>query len=146
MGWYNPYWQPQLLNIFCLREINKNRGLPKLPHWPKLPHPTLSYDLHLWYTCMCKRIGNISRHSFHFFQCWFSGSLGVGGRMVKVQKMVQNDKKFCPSCSISQELYYIISLSFMVHMCKMIISPGFLFVCLFFCFIFSKFWFFGLLR
>ena len=37
--------------------------------------------------------------------------------------MVQNDKKFCLLCSISQEPY-IIWLSFMVQMCKMIISPG----------------------
>ena len=42
-------------------------------------------------------------------------------------------KKFCLSRSISQEPY-IIWLSFMVQMCKMIISPG--------CFFnFSKFWF-----
>ena len=37
--------------------------------------------------------------------------------------MVQNDKKLCLSCSISQERY-IIWLSLMVQMCKMIISPG----------------------
>ena len=37
--------------------------------------------------------------------------------------MVQNDKKFCLSCSIYLESY-IIWLCFMVQMCKMIISPG----------------------
>ena len=58
-------------------------------------------------------------------------------RGVKGQKMVQNDKKFCASHVISQEPY-IIWLSFMLHMCKMIISPGVFFI-------FSKFWFFGLL-
>ena len=42
---------------------------------------------------------------------------------VKVQKMVQNYIKICASCSISQKSY-IIWLSFMVHMYKMIISPG----------------------
>ena len=42
-------------------------------------------------------------------------------REIKGQKMVQNDKKFC--LLISQEPY-IIWLSFMVHFCKMIISPG----------------------
>ena len=41
---------------------------------------------------------------------------------VKGQKIVQNYKKFCRSCSISQEPH--IWLSFMVHICKMIISPG----------------------
>ena len=47
-------------------------------------------------------------------------------RGVKGQKMVQNDKKLCLLCSISQEPY-IIWLSFMVQMCKMIISPGMFF-------------------
>ena len=55
-----------------------------------------------------------------------------------MQKMFQSDKKFCPSCSISQEPY-IIWFSFMVHMCKMIISSGILFI-------FSKFWFFWVVR
>ena len=38
--------------------------------------------------------------------------------------MVKNDKKFCLSYSITQESY-LIWLSFMVHICKMIISPSF---------------------
>ena len=41
---------------------------------------------------------------------------------IKEQKTVQNDKQFCPSRFISQEPY-IIWLSFMVHLHKMI-SPG----------------------
>ena len=44
-------------------------------------------------------------------------------RGVKEQKMVRNDKKLCLSRSISQEPY-IIWLSFVVQMCKMITSPG----------------------
>ena len=56
---------------------------------------------------------------------------------VNRQKTVQNDKKFSLSCSISQERY-IIWFSFIVHMSKIIISPGVFFI-------FSKFWFFGLL-
>ena len=56
---------------------------------------------------------------------------------VKGQKMVQNEKRFCLFNTISQEPY-IIWLSFVVGKCKMIISPGFFFI-------FSKFWFFGLL-
>ena len=43
-------------------------------------------------------------------------------RWVKGQKMVQNDKKLCLLHSISQEPY--IWFSFMVQMCKMIISSG----------------------
>ena len=41
-----------------------------------------------------------------------------------MQKLVQNNKKFCLSCSISQEPHTI-WLLFMLHMCKMIISPVF---------------------
>ena len=75
----------------------------------------------------------ISRWFFHFFKILIFQVTGV----VKGQEMVQNDKEFCPSCLISQEPY-IMWLSFMVHLCKMIISPG-VFI------IFSIFWFFGLL-
>ena len=52
---------------------------------------------------------------------------------MKEQKTFQKDKRFCPLHSISQEPY-IIWLSFVVYICKMIIAPGFLFI-------FSKFWF-----
>ena len=43
-------------------------------------------------------------------------------RGVKEQKTVQNDKKLCLLRPISQEPYII--LSFLVQMCKMIVSPG----------------------
>ena len=43
--------------------------------------------------------------------------------VVKGKKTVQNDKKFFPLHSMSQE-QYIIWLSFMIHVCKMIISSG----------------------
>ena len=71
----------------------------------------------------------------NFSKFWFSRLLK--GQKIKGQKLVQNDKKFCLSCSISQEPY-IVWLSFVVCKCKMIISSGF-FV------IFSKFWFFRFL-
>ena len=59
-------------------------------------------------------------------------------KVVKVQKMVQNDKNFCLSHSVFQKPY-IIWFSFKSHLCKMIIYPrGFS--------IFTKFWFFGLLN
>ena len=66
---------------------------------------------------------NISRCFFHFFKILIFWVV----RGIKVQKMVQNDKKYCPLRLISQKLY-IIWLSFMVHMCKMIISPGNIFI------------------
>ena len=75
-------------------------------------------DLHLWYTCVYKRI--ISPDIFSYFsKFWFSGSLGG---TLKGQKMAQNDKKFCLSRTISQEPY-IIWLWFGCT-CKMMISTG----------------------
>ena len=73
----------------------------------------LSFIVHICKMIICSGI-----FFFHFFKILIFQVV----RGVNVQKMVQNYKKFCPSHSISQELY-IIWLSFMVHMCKMIISP-----------------------
>ena len=57
---------------------------------------------------------------------------------VKGQKIVHNDKKFCLSNSVSQEPCIIWSW-FLVHVCKMMISPTVFFI-------FSKFWFFIFFR
>ena len=65
---------------------------------------------------------NISRRYFYFF----NGLIFLVHRRGKVQKTFQSDKEFCLLCSIPQEPY-IMWLSFMVHMCKMIIYPGVLF-------------------
>ena len=59
---------------------------------------------------------------------------------IKQQIMVQNDKKLCPLHSLSQE-QYIIGLSFMAHMCKMIISAGFFSSFFFFFFFFLNLFF-----
>ena len=91
-----------------------------------------SCDCHLWYTCV--KSWYLQVFFFNFFKILIFWVV----RWLKRQKMVWNDKKFCLLHSISQEPY-IIWLSFMVHMCKMIISPD----CFF---IFSKFWFFWLLE
>ena len=56
---------------------------------------------------------------------------------VKQPNMAQNDNKLCLSDSLSQELY-LIWLWFLIHLCKMMISPASFFI-------FSKFWFFGFL-
>ena len=84
----------------------------------------LSFMVH-----MCKMIISLG-FFFQFFKILIF-CVVFGLSFVKGQKTVQNDKKFCVSCFISQEPY-IIQLSFMVHLCKMIISWGD-------CFIFSKF-------
>ena len=84
------------------------------------------YDTHVWND-------NTSRRFFHVLKMLIFWVV----REVKVQKVDWNDKKFCQLCSIFQEPY-IICLSFVVHKCKLIISPGFFFV-------FLRFWFFVLL-
>ena len=72
----------------------------------------------------------ISEGFFHFSKFWFSGLLG-GLKRKKWSKMT---KKFCLLHSISQEPY--IWFSFMVHICKLIISPGAFFI--FSTFLFSR--------
>ena len=115
------------------------------PKWQKFVCHTLyfmnhvSYDFHLWYTSMYKRI--ISPGIFHIIsKFWFSGSLvgGGWGVGVKGQKMAKNDKTLCPSHSISQEPYII--------WCKMMISPANFSIFQnfdFWGFWFSNFWFWG---
>ena len=48
----------------------------------------------------------ISRCFFHFFEILIIWVVRVEGG-IKGKKMVQNEKKFCLSCSISQESYII---------------------------------------
>ena len=72
--------------------------------WHLIFQEHISSDLHLWYTCMYKRIISpgiffICFQHFDFWDHW-------GGR-VKGQKMAQNDKKLCLSHSVSQELNVI---------------------------------------
>ena len=75
----------------------------------------------IWFSFMvhlCKMI-IFPRVFFFFSKFWFSGLLkGVRG-----QKVVQSVKKFCLLRSISQGPYIIWS-SFVIRMCKMMISPG----------------------
>ena len=69
----------------------------------------------LWYTCV--KWLYISRIFFYFLKMLiFWVAIGVKG-----QKMTQHEKKLCLLYSIYQEPY-IIWLSFVVHMFKMIIS------------------------
>ena len=70
--------------------------------------------------------GYLQAFFFFFSKFWYLGSLG-GGRVVKGEKMAQNDKMFCWSHSVSQELY-VIWLWFLMHMCKMLMSPANFFI------------------
>ena len=74
-----------------------------------------SYDTHV-------ENYNIYRLLFRFFKIFIFWVV----RGAKRQKTVKNDKYLCSSCFISQKLY-MIWLSFMIHMCQMIVSLGIFF-------------------
>ena len=116
--------------IFCVV-----RGL-KGKIWPKMTKffacRTLYFRNHIiiWSSFMVYMYAwedNISRHFFHFFVFFFFKILifGIIRGVVKWQKMIQNDKNFHQSYSISQESY-IIWLWFLVYMCKILILGFFL--------------------
>ena len=76
----------------------------------------ISYDLHSWYTC-------VKEYYLQTVCSFFKKLIFEVIRGVKGQKMAQNDKKFCLSRSVPQEPY-IRWLWSLVHMCKMMTSPG----------------------
>ena len=92
------------------KTVQNDKKFVTLHIWGTIYHITVIY--------VCKMIIS-SVVFFSFSKFWFSGSIPP----VEGQKTVQNDKKLCLMCSISQEPY-IIWLSFMVQMCRMIISAG----------------------
>ena len=131
----------------------KGKKWPKLKNNDYIPHTpylrsSIAYDLDFWYTCIkwWRKKFCLSRFIFQepyiiwlsfmvdiwkmvmslafflsiFSKFWFSGLFG--GK----KKIVENDKKNCILCFMSQEPYIIWS-SFVVHKCKMIISPQFFF-------------------
>ena len=98
-----------IFSKFWFSRMLRGQMCKKGPKWQKI----LSFIVQ-----MCKMIANPG-FFFPFFKIFIFWVVGV----VKGRKIVQNDKTLCPSRSISHEPY-IIWLAFMVHMCKMIISPG----------------------
>ena len=86
----------------------------------------MSYDLHLWYTCMYKRI--ISAGIFFFFlffsKFWFSGSLGVVKRAKNDPKLQKNSA--CLTPYFRNCLSY--DFDFAKLLCKMMVSPSNFFV------------------
>ena len=126
----------QFFKILIFRVVIRVKGQKNSPKCQKMLSVSISQEPYIiWLSFMvhmCKMI--ISPEFFFFFsKFWFLGYRGVKG-----QKTVQNVKKFCLLHSISQEPY-VIWLSYMVHICKMIISSGVFIV-------FSKFWFSGSIR
>ena len=116
------------------------RGVKRQKNWPiwqkimsvalhisgTISHMTVIYSTHV-------KNDNISRIFFHFFKILIFWVLW----RQKCKRWSKMTKKLSLSCLVSQETY-IIWFKFMVYVCKMIISPGGFFI-------FSKFWFFGLL-
>ena len=95
-----------------------------------------SYDCYLW--CTFVKCLYFQMFAFHFFKIlnfWVVS-------LVKGQEIVQNNKKFCLLCSLSQKLYTV-WLSFMVHMCKIINLQALLLLFFWGFFIFWKCWFSG---
>ena len=91
-----------------------------------------SYDRHLWHTSLKWWYLQVF---FYFFQILIFQVVS----QVKSEKLTQNDKKFCLSCSMSQEPYIIWS-SLVIRKCKIIISIGFSFIFFFFFFLILIFW------
>ena len=83
----------------------------------------ISYDLHIWYPCMYKRIISLGIF-FHFFQNFVFRDHQVGE--VKGQKNGPKWQKFCVSLCISGTTHYMIVI--WVHMYKMTISPANFFI------------------
>ena len=94
------------------------------------PSCSISYEPYIIWLSFMETMCEM--YIFMFSKLWISRSIAGG---IKGQKSVQNDKTLCLPHSISQEPY-IIWLPFRLHMCKMIISTGIIFM-------FSKFWFSG---
>ena len=105
---------------FWFSELSGGRKGKKWPKMGKISvcrtfyfRNPISYDLHLWYTCMMyERIIYPGIFLFFFQNLQFS--------------FCPKWQKFCLSHSVSQEPY--IWLWFLVHMCKMMISPAIFFI------------------
>ena len=113
---FSKFWFCKLLVHYKFKKMTQNGK--KLCCASCLRNYT-SFYCNLWYTCVWN---DVSKCSFTFSKFWIF--------------WVVKGVKSCLSCSISQEPY-IIWLSFMVHMCKMTISPGWFFI--------FSFWFSGVL-
>ena len=97
-----------------------------------------AYIIWLWFLAI---FHGISRVFFYIFKYWFSWLLGGGMGGQKGKKMAQNDKKFCPSHPVSQELYIKLSSNYRDLWCTFI---NWWYFQQFF-FLFFKFWFIGVL-
>ena len=95
--------------------------------WPKMKNNyiryvlylrnSIAYDHDIWYTCVkWWYLVFLFCFFFHFLKILIFGVV----RGLKGQRTVQNDKKYCLFHAAS-EIPYIVWLSFMVNICKMII-------------------------
>ena len=104
LGWKGKKWPKMMKNVIWRTDLRNRTS-------------SLSFMVHL---CEMRKYPGLFFFFFFFnFFKIFIFRIFRGKR----EKMDQTDKKLCLSCLISQGPYIIWS-SFMVHMCKMIISPG----------------------
>ena len=76
-GWKSKKWPKLTKNFICRTLYFRNH---------------ISYDLHVCYTCMYRRIISPGIFSFFFQNFDFRDHWERGGKVVKGQKMAQNDK------------------------------------------------------
>ena len=81
-----------------------------------------AYIIWLWFLV---HICTVMTYPVAFFFI-FSKFCFLRVRWVKGRKIAQNNKKFCLSDFLSQQPY-LVWLWFLLHMCKMMISPGIFF-------------------
>ena len=98
-GWSIPF---SGFVVLCLVCSHSGVSYFTTTHYVPYLRDSIAYDHGYWYACVKEWFFQVF---FHFLEIF----------------MIQNDKKFSPSHSISQEPY-IMWLSFMVRMCKMTIS------------------------
>ena len=107
-GWKGKKWPKMMkISVCCTLYFRNHR----------------SYDLHLWYTCMYKRIMSPGIFFHVFLRILIFGIIREELGLVKGQQIAQNDKTLCLSHLVFQEPY-IIYCDFLLHLCKMMISPA----------------------
>ena len=122
-----------MLKLWFFRLLRGWKGT-KLPKMAKISvchtlyfRNHISYDLHLWYTCMYKMIISPGIFFIFFFKTLiFRIIRDVGRGVEKGQNMAHNDKKSCLSHSVSQEPY--IRYHCFWYTCKMMMAPANFFI------------------
>ena len=123
----SPFFFIFLKKVICKKNKANWHQRVKGQKWPKMKNNyiryvlylrnSIAYDHDIWYTCVkWWYLVFLFCFFFHFLKILIFGVV----RGLKGQRTVQNDKKYCLFHAAS-EIPYIVWLSFMVNICKMII-------------------------